>query len=83
MSTQKQELYNVIETLPEELSAQIIDYIEYVKFSYTMDRRNAPANLVVKSRKDLIKKLEDGERDIEAGRVCSLDELYSELDEIR
>ncbi|MCL2366864.1 MAG: hypothetical protein FWC75_07460 [Oscillospiraceae bacterium] len=82
MLTQKQELYNVIESLPEELSGKIIDYVEYVKFSYVMDRSNAPADLVVTSKEELIKKLEEGERDIENGNVCSLAELYAELDEI-
>ena len=31
MSIEKQELYNEINTLPEELMAQVIDFIEYLK----------------------------------------------------
>ena len=34
MSIEKQKLYNEIETLPEELTNQVINFIEYLKFSY-------------------------------------------------
>ena len=82
MSTQKQELYNMIDTLPEELSDKVIDYVEYLRFVYVMGEENVPSDLVVKSKKDLIKKLEEGEKDIENGDVCSPKELFAELDEI-
>ena len=32
MSIEKQKLYNEIETLPEELANQVINFIEYLKF---------------------------------------------------
>ena len=34
MSIEKQKLYNEIDTLPEELANQVIDFIEYLKLSY-------------------------------------------------
>ena len=34
MSIGKQKLYNEIETLPEELTNQVINFIEYLKLSY-------------------------------------------------
>ena len=34
MSIEKQELYNEINTLPEELMTQVIDFIEYLKLSH-------------------------------------------------
>ena len=34
MSIEKQKLYNEIETLPEELTNQVINFIEYLKLSY-------------------------------------------------
>ena len=34
MSIEKQELYNEINTLPEELMAKVIDFIEYLKLSH-------------------------------------------------
>jgi hypothetical protein len=80
MSTQKQELYNVIETLPDELSYKVIDYVEYVKFAYVMN--NAPEELIIRSKEDLIKKLEEGEEDIKNGNVCSLEEAFAEVKEI-
>jgi len=82
MSTQKQELYDVIGTLPEELFTKVIDYIEYIKFSYIMNEANTSADLVIKNKKDLIKKLEAGEKDIENKDVCSVDELFEGIDEL-
>ena len=32
MSIEKQKLYNEIEKLPEELTNQVINFIEYLKF---------------------------------------------------
>lgn len=80
MTARKQELYNVIETLPEELSNKVMEYIEYLK--YSMITSNAPKNLIVKDKKDLREKLEEGIRDTESGRVCSLDEAFLEIDSI-
>ncbi|MCL2512820.1 MAG: hypothetical protein FWF08_02870 [Oscillospiraceae bacterium] len=82
MSTQKQELFDIIETLPEELSCKVIDYVEYLKFAYIMSEINAPSDLVIKSKEDLIQKLEEGMKDTESGNVCSLDEAFAEIGEI-
>ena len=46
MTIKQQELYNVIESLPEELSIKVVDYIEYLKFTYTANK--APKNLIIK-----------------------------------
>ena len=54
MTTKQKELYDVIESLPEELSTKVIDYIEYLKFSYMT---KAPEDLIIKDDKDLLKKL--------------------------
>ena len=43
------ELYN----MKEELSNKVIDYIEYLKFSYMT---KAPDNLIIKDDKDLLEK---------------------------
>ena len=51
MSIEKQKLYNEIETLPEELTNQVINFIEYLKLSY-LDVE-APDNVMIKSKKDL------------------------------
>ena len=34
MSIEKQKLYNEIETLPEELTIQVVNFIEFLKLSY-------------------------------------------------
>ena len=36
MTLKQQELYNVIESLPEELSIKAIDYIEYLKLIHLL-----------------------------------------------
>ena len=51
MSIEKQKLYNEIETLPEELTNQVINFIEYLKLSYIdMD---APDSVTIKNKNDL------------------------------
>jgi sugar-specific transcriptional regulator TrmB len=78
MTARKQELYNVIETLPEELSNKVIEYIEYLK--YSMITSKAPKNLIVKDKKDLREKLEEGIKDTENG--IGLSKAYTNLDEM-
>ncbi len=78
MTARKQELYNVIENLPEDLLNKVMEYIEYLKYSAIINK--APKNLIVKDKKDLREKLEEGIKDTERGRVCSLDEVFLEID---
>lgn len=80
MTIKKQELYNVIERLPEELSIKVLDYIEYLKFSNVTN--NAPEELIIKDKEDLKKKLEEGIKDFENGNICLLDEAYLEVQEV-
>ncbi len=80
MTNQKKELYDVIEDLPEELSNKVIDYVEYLKFSYIIS--NAPKELIIKDKEDLKKKLKEGIEDTENGNVCSIEEAFEEVKEI-
>ena len=80
MSTEKQQLINVIETLPDELTSQALKLIEQLQKSYK--KCGAKESVVVKNKDDLIKKLEKGIDDTEHGRVCSLEEAYKEVKEI-
>ena len=80
MSIEKQKLYNEIETLPEELTNQVIDFIEYLKLSHI--ENEAPESVVIKSKKDLKEKLQKGLDDINANRVYSLDEVFAKIDNI-
>lgn len=80
MTVKKQELYNIINTLPEELSIKVLDYIEYLKFSSIVN--TAPKELIVKDKNDLRKKLEEGIKDFESGNVCSLEDAYLEVEKI-
>ncbi len=58
MTVKKQEICNIIETLPEELSNKVIDYIEYLKFTSVTNQ--APESVIVKDEDDLREKLEKG-----------------------
>ena len=78
MSIEKQELLKSIETLPEELIVQLLDYMEYLKFTSVIN--NAPKDLIIKDEKDLREKLEEGLQNIESGNVCSLDEAFEEIE---
>ena len=80
MSNEKQKLYNEIETLPEELTNQVLNYIEYLKFSYIDNE--APDSVTIKSKKDLKNKLQKGLNDIKENKVYSLDETFSKIDNI-
>ncbi|MBR1802703.1 MAG: hypothetical protein IJ777_01865 [Clostridia bacterium] len=80
MSIEKQKLYNEIETLPEELANQVINFIEYLKLSYI--DTEAPDTVTIKSKKDLKEKLQKGLDDIKANKVYSLDETFAKIDNI-
>ena len=80
MSIEKQKLYNEIETLPEELTKQVINFIEYLKLSYI--DTEAPESVTIKSKKDLKEKLQKGLDDIKANKVISLDEAFIKIDNI-
>ena len=80
MSIEKQKLYNEIETLPEELTNQVINFIEYLKISY-IDAK-APDSITIKSKKDLKEKLQKGLDYIKTNKVYSLDEVFAKIDDI-
>ena len=80
MSLEKQKLYNEIETLPEELTNQVINFIEYLKLSYI--DTEAPDSVTIKSKKDLKEKLQKGMDDIIENKVYSLDEVFAQIDNI-
>lgn len=80
MSIEKQRLYNEIDTLPEELTNQVINFIEYLKISY-LDSE-APDEIMVKSKKDLKQKLQKGIEDVNANRVYSIEEVFNKINNI-
>ena len=80
MSAEKQELLKSIETLPEELASKVIDYMEYVKFMYITNK--APEELIIKDKKDLMMKLEQGIESTEKGDVYSSEEVFEEVQNI-
>lgn len=49
MTVRNQELYNIIETLPEELSNKVLEYIDFLKYADITNR--APENLIIKDKK--------------------------------
>lgn len=38
MTVRNQELYNIIETLPEELSNKVLEYIDFLKYADITNR---------------------------------------------
>ena len=80
MSIEKQKLFNEIETLPDELSSKVLDYIEYLR--YTVATATAPKELIAQDKKDLKEKLEEGIKDSESGNVYSIDEVFDEVEKI-
>lgn len=80
MSMEKQKLYKEIDTLPEELTNQVINFIEYLKLSYI--ESEAPESAEIKSKSDLKEKLQKGLDDIKQNRTYSLDEVFQKLDNL-
>ena len=80
MSIEKQKLYNEIETLPEELTNQVISYIEYLKL-YFLDS-GAPDSVKIKSKEDLIEKLQKGLDDVKENRTHPLEETLAKINNI-
>ena len=80
MEAKKKELYDIIETLPEELSNKVIDDIEYLKFASIIN--NAPSELVIKDEKDLREKLKEGIEDSKNGNVSSVEETFFEIETV-
>ena len=80
MSIDKQRIYNEIQTLPEELANQVINFIEYLKLSYI--DKEAPDSVMIKSKKDLKEKLQKGLDDMKANKVYSLDEVFTKMENI-
>lgn len=78
MSIEKQKLYDEIKTLPEELTNQVISFVEYLKLSYI--DTEAPDSATIKSKQDLKEKLQKGLNDIKANRVYSLEEVFAKID---
>lgn len=80
MSMEKQKLYKEIDTLPEELTNQVINFIEYLKLSYIDSE--SPEIIEIKSKKDLKEKLQQGLDDIKLNKTYSLDEVFDKIDNL-
>ena len=80
VSIEKQKLYDEIKTLPEELTNQVINFVEYLKLSYV--ETEVPDSVTIKSKKDLKEKLQKGLEGIKNENVYSLDEVFAKIDNI-
>lgn len=80
MSIEKQKLYNEIETLSEELTNQVINFIEYLKLSYAdIESDNS---ITIKNKRDKKNKLQKGFNDINANKKYSIEDLFKSLENI-
>lgn len=75
MSEEKKQLIATINEMPEEWTIKILAYIKKLKDE---DDKDMPERLVIKDKEDLERKLDDGIKDIESGKVYSFDEVYNE-----
>ena len=80
MSMEKQKLYKEIDNLQEEITNQVINFIEYLKLSYI--ESEAPESVEIKSKSDLKEKLQKGLDDIKQNKTYSLDEVFQKLDNL-
>jgi len=75
MSLEKQELLKSIETLPEEIVLQVLDYMEYLKFNYIINQ--TPEELIIKDKENLKKKLEEGLKDISEEVIIAYEPVWA------
>lgn len=73
MSIEEQRLYNEIETLPDELVTQVVNFMEFLKYSNV--NIDGPESVIIKSKNDLKEKLQKGLDDINENKAYSLDEF--------
>jgi len=75
MTTQVLELHKMVDSLPADLVGQATELLRNLKKSYT----EIPASLIIDSREELEKSLEQSEKEIEQGEVFPADEVYMEM----
>ena len=80
MSTEKKILLDEIENMPDELTNQVMDFVNYLKMSYV--DIEGPDELNIKSKKDLKEKLQKGLNDIKNGRTYTLEETFDMIDNL-
>lgn len=80
MSDEKRQLHNTIDTIPEEWAVKILEYIEFLKFA--SNDFGAPDSITIKSKQDLIDKINAGIEDTEKGNVVSFEEAFEEVEKI-
>ena len=77
MSIEKQKLYDEIETLPEELENQVVNFIKYLKLSYISSEDSY--SIIIKSKKDLKEKLQKGLDDMKSNRTKTIEEVFNNI----
>lgn len=80
MTAKQQEICDIIETLPEELSEKVIEYIEYLKFTTVINK--TPEKVTIRDEEDLRKKLKKGIEASESGKCCSVEEAFDKIEKI-
>lgn len=80
MTAKQQEICDIIETLPEELSEKVIEYIEYLKFTTVINK--TPEKVTIRDEEDLRKKLKKGIEASESGKSCSVEEAFDKIEKI-
>ena len=73
-------MYNQNKTLPEQLTNQLISFVEFLKLSYI--DKEATDSVTIKSKKYLKEKLQKGLNDIKENRVYSLEETFAKIDNV-
>ncbi|MCL2860509.1 MAG: hypothetical protein FWF46_08215 [Oscillospiraceae bacterium] len=77
MSDVKQELYNLIDLMSEEISYKVIAYIRY---TLEVQKNKVPDRVTIKNKQDLIKKLEEGRKASESGKIYSIEKAISKIE---
>lgn len=73
MQALKEQLIQKINVMPDEAVVEVFDFVNQIE-NNELDNITGPESTQVRNKEALIKKIQEGLDDVEAGRVYSLEE---------
>ena len=78
MTAKQKELCDIVETLSDDISCKVIDYIEFLQ--YTSIMKEIPETLLINNKEDLRRMIKEGIKASEENEVYSADDVFNEIE---